>query len=82
MKNTILIGHRACESCPVGCTRVVQVSGGPFGGVRPEYGGPEYETVAAFGSLCENRDLEAIALLNQRPSAHSARTATWRPSRC
>ena len=66
MKNTILLGHRACQACPVGCTRVVQVPRGPFGGVRPEYGGPEYETVAAFGSLCENRDLEAIALLNQR----------------
>jgi aldehyde:ferredoxin oxidoreductase len=74
MKNTILIGHRACASCPVGCTRVVHVSGGPFGGVRPEYGGPEYETVAAFGSLCENRDLEAIALLNQRCNAYGLDT--------
>jgi len=74
MKNTILIGHRACESCPVGCTRVVQVPGGPFGGVRPEYGGPEYETVASFGSLCENRDLEAIALLNQRCNAYGLDT--------
>jgi aldehyde:ferredoxin oxidoreductase len=66
MKDTILLGHRACEACPVGCTRVVQVADGPFKGVRPEYGGPEYETVAAFGSLCENPNLEAIALLNQR----------------
>jgi len=74
MKNTMLLGHRACEACPVGCTRVVQVSGGPFGGVRPEYGGPEYETVAAFGSLCENRDLEAIALLNQRCNVYGLDT--------
>jgi aldehyde:ferredoxin oxidoreductase len=74
MKNTILLGHRACEACPVGCTRVVQVPGGPFGGVRPEYGGPEYETVAAFGSLCKNRDLEAIALLNQRCNAYGLDT--------
>jgi aldehyde:ferredoxin oxidoreductase len=74
MKHTILIGHRACQACPVGCTRVVQVPGGPFGGVRPEYGGPEYETVAAFGSLCENRDLEAIALLNQRCNAYGLDT--------
>ena len=66
MKNTILVGHRACQACPVGCTRVVRVTDGPFAGVRPEYGGPEYETVAAFGSLCENPNLEAIALLNQR----------------
>jgi len=74
MKHTILLGHRACAACPVGCTRVVQVSGGPFGGVRPEYGGPEYETVAAFGSLCENRNLEAIALLNQRCNVYGLDT--------
>ncbi|MCF7876625.1 aldehyde ferredoxin oxidoreductase C-terminal domain-containing protein, partial [Candidatus Bipolaricaulota bacterium] len=34
--------------------------------VRPEYGGPEYETIAAFGSLCLNSDLDAIALANQK----------------
>ena len=74
MKNTILLGHRACEACPVGCTRVVRVADGPYGGVRPEYGGPEYETVAAFGSLCENHDLEAIALLNQRCNVYGLDT--------
>jgi aldehyde:ferredoxin oxidoreductase len=74
MKNTILIGHRACQACPVGCTRVVRVADGPFGGVRPEYGGPEYETVAAFGSLCENPNLESIALLNQRCNAYGLDT--------
>jgi aldehyde:ferredoxin oxidoreductase len=74
MLNSILIGHRACQACPVGCTRVVRVSDGPFAGVRPEYGGPEYETVAAFGSLCENRNLEAIALLNQRCNVYGLDT--------
>ncbi len=74
MADTILIGHRACEACPVGCTRVVRVSGGAFGGVRPEYGGPEYETVAAFGSLCENRNIEAIGLLNQKCNAYGLDT--------
>lgn len=74
MKNTILLGHRACQACPVGCTRVVQVADGPFGGVRPEYGGPEYETVAAFGSLCENPNLQAIALLNQQCNAYGLDT--------
>jgi aldehyde:ferredoxin oxidoreductase len=74
MKNSILIGHRACEACPVGCTRVVRVTEGPFGGVRPEYGGPEYETVASMGSLCENTSLEAIALLNQRCNVYGLDT--------
>ena len=74
MKNTILLGHRACQACPVGCTRVVQVTDGPFAGVRAEYGGPEYEIVAAFGSLCENRNLEAIAWLNQQCNAYGLDT--------
>jgi aldehyde:ferredoxin oxidoreductase len=52
----------------------VRVADGAFGGVRPEYGGPEYETVAAFGSLCENRNLEAIALLNQKCNAYGLDT--------
>jgi len=33
--------------------------------VLPEFGGPEYETVAAFGSMCLNGDLASIALANQ-----------------
>ena len=74
MKNTILLGHRACQACPVGCTRVVRVADGPFGGVRPEYGGPEYETVAALGSLCENRNLQAIALFNQQCNVYGLDT--------
>jgi len=74
LRNTILIGHRACQACPVGCTRVVRVVDGPFSGVRPEYGGPEYETVAAFGSLCQNRNLQAIALLNQKCNAYGLDT--------
>ena len=74
LRNTILIGHRACQACPVGCTRVVRVADGPFGGVRPEYGGPEYETVASFGSLCQNRNLQSIALLNQKCNAYGLDT--------
>jgi aldehyde:ferredoxin oxidoreductase len=74
MRDTILIGHRACQACPVGCTRVVRVPEGKYAGVRPEYGGPEYETVAAFGSLCDNNNLEAIALVNQRCNAYGMDT--------
>ena len=65
MQTSMLLGRRACAACPVGCTRIVEVKEGPFAGVRPEYGGPEYESVAAFGSLCGNDNLEAIALANQ-----------------
>ncbi|MEW5826079.1 MAG: aldehyde ferredoxin oxidoreductase family protein [Candidatus Bipolaricaulota bacterium] len=64
MRDTILVGRDTCAGCPVRCKRIVKTS---FAGVevRPEFGGPEYETLAAFGSLCRNADLPSIALANQ-----------------
>jgi aldehyde:ferredoxin oxidoreductase len=47
-----------CQACVVRCKRVAR-SDGPWK-VDPAYGGPEYETAAAFGSLCGVSDLEAI----------------------
>lgn len=65
MAETILVGRDTCAGCPVRCKRVVKTA---FGGeeVKPEYGGPEYETIGAFGSLCLIDDLNAIALANQK----------------
>jgi len=48
----------SCHGCMVRCKRVAR-SDGPYK-VDPSYGGPEYETAAAFGSLCEISNLEAI----------------------
>ncbi len=64
MHDTILVGRETCTGCPIRCKRQVKTT---FAGreVLPEYGGPEYETVAALGSLCLNDNLNAIALANQ-----------------
>jgi len=61
---TILKGRDTCAGCPIRCKRVVQASYDNIP-VLPAFGGPEYETVAAFGSLCCNDDLMSIALANQ-----------------
>ncbi len=73
MYDTILTKRDSCNACPVRCKRVVETE---FDGekVRPEYGGPEYETVAAFGSLCLNSSLEAVALANQKCNQHGLDT--------
>jgi aldehyde:ferredoxin oxidoreductase len=47
-----------CHGCPIRCKRVAR-SDGPYQ-VDPTYGGPEYETTAAFGSLCGVSNLEAV----------------------
>jgi aldehyde:ferredoxin oxidoreductase len=63
MAETILIDTDTCYACPIRCKRVVKV--GPPYNVDPAYGGPEYETIGAFGSLCGISDLKAISVANQ-----------------
>ncbi len=64
MKETILKDMETCFACPIACKPVVKVEDGPWK-VDPRYGGPEYETIAAFGSYCGVNDLEAIAKANE-----------------
>jgi len=65
MYDEILVGRDTCAGCPIRCKRVVKTE---FKGesVDEKYGGPEYETLAAFGSLCMNDNLDSIALANQK----------------
>jgi len=73
MKDTILVDRETCAGCPVRCKRAVKTEfmGQP---VEPVYGGPEYETLAAFGSLCLCSDLSAIAYANQLCNAYGLDT--------
>jgi len=63
MKNTILETNKGCYSCAVHCKRAVKVEGKYE--ASPEYGGPEYETLASLGSLCGIDNLKAIAHGNE-----------------
>ncbi len=64
MKETILVKRGTCYACSVACKREVEVTEGPYR-VSREYGGPEYETVAALGSLCDVGDLAAVSKGNE-----------------
>jgi aldehyde:ferredoxin oxidoreductase len=57
-------GRDTCYSCAVRCKRVVDIKEGPYK-VDPHYGGPEYETLATFGSYCGVDDLAAISKANE-----------------
>lgn len=63
IRDSILAKSEGCYGCPVRCKKAVKVEGRYH--VDPKWGGPEYETIAAFGSNCEVSDLEAIAYANQ-----------------
>jgi aldehyde:ferredoxin oxidoreductase len=61
----LLTARRSCYACAVRCKREVAVDG-----QTSVYGGPEYETVAAFGPNCGVSDLQAIAKANQLCNAY------------
>jgi aldehyde:ferredoxin oxidoreductase len=57
-----LLKRRACFGCPMGCGRHTAVVDGPW--ATPPGDGPEYETLAMFGSLLLNRNLPSIIRAN------------------
>jgi len=60
MVKTILKERDTCYACVVKCKRVVEVND-PDLTVDPIYGGPEYETLTFFGSMCGVGDLKILA---------------------
>jgi len=63
MAETILVRSKACFACPIACGRVVKIEEGPYK-LPGEVAGPEYETIAALGSLIMNSNLKSIAKAN------------------
>jgi aldehyde:ferredoxin oxidoreductase len=64
MTDTILVDRKSCFACPVRCKRVVEVKD-KGSEVSRKYGGPEYESVAGFGSNCGIDDIKAVAKANE-----------------
>jgi aldehyde:ferredoxin oxidoreductase len=56
----LLSARRSCYACAVRCKREVAIDG-----KVSLYGGPEYETIGAFGPNCGISDLHAIAKANE-----------------
>lgn len=61
---TVRVGMESCYACSVRCKKVVEVTEGPYR-VDRQYGGPEYEALAALGSSCAVDDLIAICKANE-----------------
>ncbi len=63
MADKILKPHSAaCFNCPIRCARWVEIAKGRFAYEGP---GPEYETLAACGSMLLIDDLEAVAWIGE-----------------
>ena len=61
----LLSARRSCYACAIRCKREVNIDGK----VSP-YGGPEYETLDAFGPNCGIGDLQVIAKANELCNAY------------
>jgi aldehyde:ferredoxin oxidoreductase len=72
IKDTIRVGMDGCFACVVRCKKAVK-TGDPYF-VDPEYGGPEYETLASLGSNCGIDNLAAICRGNELCNAYSLDT--------
>ena len=62
MADTIRTDTASCRGCAVKCKPIVKVDEGPY--QVDEGPGPEYETIACFGTMMMNPSLEAVAKAN------------------
>ncbi len=62
MKETILLKRYHCYGCIIGCGRIVKIDEGKY--AIPETAGPEYETLAGFGTNLMIDSLEGISMAN------------------
>ncbi|MBI3107592.1 MAG: aldehyde ferredoxin oxidoreductase family protein [Candidatus Rokubacteria bacterium] len=60
LAKTILKERDTCYACVVKCKRVVEVND-PDLKIDPVYGGPEYETLTFFGTMCGVGDLKLLS---------------------
>jgi aldehyde:ferredoxin oxidoreductase len=61
MAETMLVPHQACQGCFIRCARWIKITEGRFAMEGP---GPEYETLAAFGTMLLNDNMEAVCWAN------------------
>lgn len=60
-----------CQSCPINCKQVFEnEDANPYRKLDPEYGGPEYEAMAAFGPNCGVTDNLAVSKANELANAY------------
>jgi aldehyde:ferredoxin oxidoreductase len=62
--NKYKLRNYGCHACPIRCGAIVEVKVGTFA-TRGEVHRPEYETLAAFGTLCLNDNVESIIKANE-----------------
>ncbi|MBI4281935.1 MAG: aldehyde ferredoxin oxidoreductase family protein [Chloroflexi bacterium] len=73
IRDTVRVGMDACPACQVRCKKVVELETESYK-VDRRNGGPEYETLGAFGSMLGVDDINAICKANELCSLYSLDT--------
>ncbi|MEO8653517.1 MAG: aldehyde ferredoxin oxidoreductase C-terminal domain-containing protein, partial [Ramlibacter sp.] len=69
VRDSYRVAMEGCPGCQIRCKKVVALETEAFK-VDPRNGGPEYETLASFGSFMGINDLAAICKANELCSLH------------
>jgi aldehyde:ferredoxin oxidoreductase len=72
VKEQVRVGMGTCFACAIACKKEVKLDA-PWT-VDPEYGGPEYETLASLGSNCGVSDVKAVCKANELCQRYSIDT--------
>ena len=59
VKENVLVHDPTCHACPVACKKEVEITVGPYKGLRME--SVEYESAWALGANCANDDIGSVA---------------------
>ena len=73
LRDTVRVAMEACPACQIRCKKVVELETDTYK-VDRRNGGPEYESLAAFGSYLGIDDLNAICRANELCSLYSLDT--------
>ena len=73
LRDTYRVAMEGCPGCQIRCKKVVALENDSFK-VDPRNGGPEYETLASFGSFMGINDIAAICRANELCSLYSLDT--------
>lgn len=71
---TLLAGRDTCNHCPVRCKIVVEKTDVEQRQISRKYGGPEYESIGAFGPMCLVSDINKVAKANELCAAYGLDT--------
>lgn len=59
VQENVLVANPTCHACPVACKKEVEITEGPYAGLRME--SVEYESAWALGANCDNDNVASVA---------------------